>query len=330
MTFLEKSILATIVYYDVLDRPLTNWEIFNYLIKTKDYNYDLNKVLKVLEKSPELAKLINQKNGFYFLKPRRGIIKQRIRRQIIADQKWRKAQRFIKLLQMVPFVRLVALSGSLAMNNTEEDSDIDLLIVAKSGKIWTTRILVTGLIHLTGWRKRGEINQTGICLNHYLADDSLKIGFDSLYNAQSYAHLIPLIDQGNVYQKFQLKNQWIKKYLVFYPQQKKGNLKKIKFSPVLKNIAERCEFLLNFSFGSWTEKRLKKWQTSHIIQTDRNNKERIKKLGKTPAPGRIVVNDHQLEFHPDSSEKNILEKYNKKMQELGLSELGKEQDSGLV
>ena len=57
---LEKSILATLVYYDVLDQPLVNWEIFKYLI-----NYLVAKplsmleVLDILENSSELNKCLS-------------------------------------------------------------------------------------------------------------------------------------------------------------------------------------------------------------------------------------------------------------------------------
>ena len=43
MNSLEKSILSTLVYYDVLDQPLTGWEVFKYLIRFK--NAKLNEVL---------------------------------------------------------------------------------------------------------------------------------------------------------------------------------------------------------------------------------------------------------------------------------------------
>ena len=78
MTSLEKSILSTLVYYDVLDRPLTGWEVFKYLIQSwknlellnycsiAPHNNRLKEVLKNLDNSSELNKLISQKNGFYF------------------------------------------------------------------------------------------------------------------------------------------------------------------------------------------------------------------------------------------------------------------------
>lgn len=58
---------------------------------------------------------------------------------------------------------------------------------------------------------------------------------------------------------------------------------------------------------------------------------RIKKDPLThQSGGRVVFSDSQLEFHPNSPEKWILEKYNKKMKKLGFEELGQEKDSGLI
>ncbi|MEA2113280.1 MAG: hypothetical protein U9P63_01305, partial [Patescibacteria group bacterium] len=192
MTSLEKSILATIVYYDVLDRPLNAWEIFRYMIrrrkadKTRLFrsacNNTLNFVLDALENSLKLREIISQKNGFYFLRGREKIIKERIERQKIADQKWKKARKVIRFLQLIPFIRLVMVSGSLAMNNTKDRSDIDILIVSKFGRIWTCRGLTTLFIHLIGQRRHSNLTKNRLCLNHYLTDRSLKIPCKSLYN----------------------------------------------------------------------------------------------------------------------------------------------------
>ncbi|MAF20084.1 MAG: hypothetical protein CMI55_00175 [Parcubacteria group bacterium] len=321
MTSLEKSILATIVYYDVLDRPLTSWEVFKYLIKTGKNQNDLNKVLQVLENSSELAKFINQKNGFYFLKGRLKIIKQRIRRQIIADGKWKKAKRLIRLLQAIPFIRLVAVSGSLAMNNSKQDSDIDLLIVAKSGRIWTCRGLTTLYLHLIRQRRHDSLTKDRLCLNHYLTDQSLTIPFKSLYNAQTYAHLVPVWQTpSSLYQRFQKANQWINDDLYAYPISQKGSLNKIKSNPYFSLIRNFRESTLDGKLGNRIELLLKKFQVR-----------RIKKDSLTyQTGGRVVFNDQQLEFHPDSPEKGILEKYNQKMKELGFEKLGQEKDSGLI
>ena len=307
---LEKSILATLVYYDVLDQPLVNWEIFKYLI-----NYLVAKplsmleVLDILENSSELNKYISQKNGFYFLKNREEIIELRIKRQIISDRKWKKARRIIRFLQIIPYIRMVAVSGSLAMNNTKEESDIDLLIITKSGRIWTCRALVTLYFHIIGQRRHGKLTKNRFCLNHYITDKSLKIPHKSLYNAQTYAHLVPIWQKEGLYNKFQKYNSWIKEYLVNYPIEKKGYLD-----------TKSKKYVLDIQFGDKLEYFLRNLQE--------------KKIKKEPltykAGGRVVFNDNQLEFHPNSPEKNILRKYNQKMKELGFEELANEKDSGLT
>jgi predicted nucleotidyltransferase len=333
MTDLEKSILATLGYYDILDQPLTAWEIFQYLQKfrkprekpkgasSNSRPKSLFSILKTLETSPDLTKLISQKNGFYFLKGRSGLVRQRIERQKIADQKWKKIRRIVQFLQLIPFVRLVAVSGSLAMHNTKEESDMDLLIVAKNGRIWTCRGLVTLFIHLIGQRRHGKLTKNRVCLNHYLTEKSLKIPFKSLYNAQTYIHLVPLWQaEKGLYRKFQKANKWLNDYLFFNPKENQGYLTRVKSNQVSDYVRKFQEFLLKNKLGQVIEFIFKKFQES-----------RIKRDPLTyQVGGRVVFNDQQLEFHPDSPEKAILEKYNQRMRELGLAELANEKDSGLI
>jgi len=314
MTDLEKSILATLVYYDVLDQPLTSWEVFKYLIKKGNLGQvKPKKIIDLLEVSP----LINQKNGFYFLKGRQKIIKQRIARQRIADHKWKKAKRMVKLIQQIPFIRLVMVSGSLAMDNPKEESDIDLLIVTKAGRIWTCRGLTTLFIHCLGQRRHGLLTKDRFCLNHYLTNQSLKVPFPSLYNAQTYAHLVPIWQaEPGLYKKFQRANQWLGKYLVFYPAGQKGYLRKIKNNQFFTFLRKFRESILDNRIGDVVEFILKKIQA--------------RRINPYQPGGRVVFDDRQLEFHPDSPEKWILEKYNQKMKGFGLAELGQEKDSGLT
>ncbi|MFH1461248.1 MAG: hypothetical protein ABIF84_02410, partial [Patescibacteria group bacterium] len=271
--------------------------------------------------SPELAKFISQQNGFYFLKNRNRIIRERIKRQLTADQKWKKARRIIRLLQTIPFIRMVAVSGSLGMNNPKENSDIDLLIVTQAGRIWTCRALTTLFIHLFGQRRHGQLTRNRFCLNHYLTEQSLRIPYQSLYNAQTYAHLVPLWQaQSNIYQKFQKANLWLNSYLVNYPISEQGYLTALKGNKFLKAIRRLRQFILDTWLGNRLEFFLKEFQ-----------QRRIRKDPLTHKPGgRVVFNDEQLEFHPDSPEKRILEKYNQKIKELGFEELEQEKDSGLT
>ena len=345
--FLEKSILSTIVYYDVLGMPLTGFEVWKYLSnisrishelpresKLEYTNYDFLEVLNKLNES-ELKQFIESKNGFYFLKGRDNLYEQRIERKKIADQKWKKVRGIVKWFQIIPYVRMIAVSGSLAQNNTKPESDLDLMIVIKKGRIWTARAMITFLAALLGVRRHGSKTKDRICLNHYITDESLEIKFKSLYNAQTYAHMVCLIDNYSspsallvvngvptqeVGTEFQKANLWIKDYLYFYPPIQNQNQKFIKSNKILKSLAKFGEFLLDGKIGNRIEKFLKNIQLNHIERHPLRRKK----------GGRIVADDFQLEFHPDSPEKEILEKYNEKISALGFPEFGREKDSGLL
>lgn len=329
MNLLQKSILSTIVYYDTLDYPLTSFEVFKYLcwklsFQHKDFEVDkfgkisLVDIRKNLE-NRELKKFIDKKNGFYFLKGKEEIIRTRIERQKIADQKWKKAKKIIRWLQFIPYLRMVAVSGSLALNNTREESDIDVLVVVHSGRIWLTRFFITAFLQLIGGRRHKNFTKDRICLNHYITDKSLEIKFKSLYNAQTYAHMIPVLEMG-IYEKFQKANRWVKDYLMFWPEFNTKHFKTLKTNSFLKFIAKIGELCLDNKFGDLLERLSRRLQKKSIEKDPLTYKK----------GGRVTIDDTQLEFHPDSPERKILDKYNRIMVQLGIKELAKEKDSGLL
>jgi len=321
MTKLEKAILATLVYYDVLDRPLTGWEIFRYLkrISPNQKPPSLFLVLKTLERSSQLKKYIQQKNGFYFLKGQKKKIEIRIKRQKIADQKWKKVKKVAYWFQWLPFVKAILVSGSLAMHNPKKESDFDLLVITQANRIWTARALTTLFIHLIGQRRHQTLTKDRFCLNHYITDHSLEIHHQSLYNAQTYTHWVFLFGQSKIMKELEKNNYWIKNYLICGPQLGL-NLLQIKESFWQKKLKGLIEKLLNGRLGNQLERILKEFQI-----------QRIKKDPLTyQSGGRVVFNNQELEFHPDSPEKPILKKYNQIMKNLGFPELAREKDSGLA
>lgn len=325
-TELEKRILATISYYDIFDYPLTANEIYSYLIKRNssgdsDYENTLGDVMEALEKSEILSEKIRVRFGFYFLTGRENIMEKRLERKKIADQKWKKARRIFRLLEITPFLRGIFISGSLALGNSRDDSDVDLIVVAKWGRIWTVRTFITLLTSLFGARRHGKVTRDMICLNHYITHKSLRIPFESLYNAQSYIHLVNLYKKKadeEVFGKFQKENEWIGKYAENKITEL-GTHRSIKGNSVLSHISKIFEFILSGGAGDFLEKKFSEFQSARI-----KNDPLYKKPG-----GRIMISDKQLEFHPDSHEKFVIPEFNLRMEKLGLSEFTGQKDSGL-
>ncbi len=324
---LEKQILATIAYYDILNYPLASFEVFLYLINDRRRHSGMSpirllEIVELLDNSEYLKKHIGQKLGFYFLKTSSpDIVQRRLDGRKIAEGKWKKAKKIYRIMRAVPFLRGVLISGSLALGSAKKSSDIDIMVIAKNGRIWTVRVFLTALIFLLGARRNEENTKDKICLNHYITDKSLQIPFFSLYDAHLYSHLINVYGDAEsvkTFQKFQENNSWIKNYVQNY------SLSELRFSTsVGKNkalafIAKIFEFILSGKIGDYFEKTLSKIQ--------------IAKIKKNPSfknkNGRITIGDDQLEFHPQLHEKIVIPEFNKRMKELGLLEFANQKESG--
>jgi len=320
---LEYAILATAVYYDVLGKyPLTALEIYKYLINPSKIPSNSEKVtfrqlINVLDKSEYLKARLQEKSGFYFLPNREDPIKERIKRQKIADRKWKKARRIVKWFQVVPYLRMAAVSGSLAISNTRKQSDLDLIISAKYGRIWTVRFLLNGFLELIGQRRHSQSIEDKVCLNQYITDKYPEIVIQNLSNAHFCAQLVPLLGLDQ-FQEFRLANQWTKEYLPFYSLNQIDHLKLIKPSKTLCNISKFLEFILNTKAGDQLEKSFKKWQKNKVLK--KTNHEYISfsidQVKQKMNRAHLCLSDETLILHyPISRNLEVQNGYRQKIQE---------------
>lgn len=307
---LSKNILATVAYYDALDYPLTSFEIWKYLMRIDYYEENkfsqsviFNEVLKELEKE-NLRKFIEESNGFYFLKGRSELVKKRIDGNKISVSKIKKLRKIIKALRFVPYVRMIGLTGRLAMKSAEAKSDWDLLVVLKSGKIWTGRTLVTLIAHILGKRRHGKKITDRVCLNYFLTDSSLEIATKDLFSASEYFFISPLFDCGGYFKKFQLKNRWISKIKPNFQMAEVGDLRTIKDS-----WASRFLRQIGENIFSW-----------HILESwlEKMEKKKILENPKTYQSGSMVqVTPEALIFLPEPQGPKIFEKFKKRIGAIG-------------
>ncbi|MFH1910384.1 MAG: nucleotidyltransferase domain-containing protein [bacterium] len=122
-----------------------------------------------------------------------------------------------RILRFVPFLRMAALNGSIVRGVENKQSDIDILIIARAGRLYTCRAFATALIQLTGYRRHGQKIAGRICLNCYLNDKNPNIFPQRKSSApkvaRAYKYLIPLVDDG-ISKKFFKVNKWFGKYQV--------------------------------------------------------------------------------------------------------------------
>jgi len=200
---MEKSEKLSVYYHDLFDYPLT----FSDLIKwdtSKNFSLNSRKIQVVCQ------------NNYFFLKGREGLIYKRILKTRISIKKMDIAQKASKVLSIIPGVKMVAVTGSLAMNNAGDKSDIDLMIITKNGTLWTTRLFVYLFICLFGIQKRRPFDKNQkdkLCLNMWMDEhDIIWKSKRNIYTAHEIAQILPLVNKERTYEKFLYQNKWILKY----------------------------------------------------------------------------------------------------------------------
>ena len=305
---LRKNIIATITYYDVLDFPLTSFEIWKHLVAlpTEDglqKSWRLEQVINELE-TEEIKEYILSLQGFYVLCGRKKLVESRRKRELISIKKIQKLKKYSRYLKMVPFVVMITLTGNLSYKNGNEHSDLDVLIACKYGHLWTGRFLMTIVTHLFGIRMHGDKHADRVCLNYYITDKSLEITTKDLFAAHEYSFIMPMYGM-DIFKKFAKENSWIKDYKPHYQT-------KVLKTDLCEEDSSRAQFVRNtfesmFGF-EFIEKYLRKIQ-----------QKKIESNPKTEYKGAMIeVSDKYLIFLPKPHGPEVFEEYKKRLTSLEL------------
>jgi hypothetical protein len=201
---LEKAIYSTVAYRDMFHFPVTPEEILRYLHGVRCSRSEL---LATLSSSDFLESRLDSDGEFFCLKGRGATFAIRRARRALSHAQWPTAHRFARFLAMLPNVRMVAMTGSLAAGNFPEDGDIDFLLVTDAGALWRTRALCRLLAALDGRLRRGLF-----CPNTFLSTPALALNRRTLYDAQELCQMIPLHGL-DVYQTVRHANGWTAEFL---------------------------------------------------------------------------------------------------------------------
>jgi len=214
MNSIHKAILKTLVYADIFKYPLTTSEIHHWLIWQNSAQPPSQKnIILALEN----IKSISKTPPYFYLKNHQKNISLRQQHQHFSQPKLKLAHQAANYLKLIPFINLIAVTGALAMNNSDKNDDIDLIIITQSNKLWLTRVLAIFILELFHLRRRPKTQTINnkICLNLFLDEFSLKIPpvNRNLFTAHEICQLKPIYNKQNTYQKFLHANSWTKKYL---------------------------------------------------------------------------------------------------------------------
>ncbi len=196
---LERAILATITYRDLFDYPVTLPAIHRYLHGIKCAQGD---VRIALQNRHFVNEYLASDGEYFALKNRQALFDLRRGRETRAELLWIKALAHGATLANVPFVRMVAVTGSLAVNNPGRDADIDFMLVTDGGRMWTARLVAKVLQLLSSIFSGREL-----CVNYFVSTRALELDDQGLYVAQELAQMVPLYGQ-ETYEALRERNVW--------------------------------------------------------------------------------------------------------------------------
>ncbi len=238
-TLVLHSAFHTLAYADVFDYPLTADEVYRYL-PLADASFD--EVAQILADETFFSKT----EDYYPLREREGIVEIRQRRAKVAMRLWRKATRYGQIIASLPFVRMVAVTGSLAMNNTDEGKDIDFMIVTAPRHLWTCRALTLLVARFA------KLEGVHLCPNYLVTMKALELEEHSLYVAHELAQMVTLSGM-EVYAEMRRLNGWMADYLpkaLMAPEMPPG-LKRVQKRS---GIQRALEILFRLPLANWFER----------------------------------------------------------------------------
>lgn len=295
----ERAVLKTLLYADIFDFPLTPREIHHYLIECRASPASVEAGLETLSALGYLERA----NGYVAIAGRAELFEIRRDRAMRSARLWPHARRWGIRLAALPFVRMVAVTGALAVNNVGERSDIDYLLVTAPGRLWISRALAVAMV------RAAALRDILLCPNYLITTRRLHFEEHNLFTAHDLTQMVPLYGQA-VYQALWEQNPWWEPYLPqargpvtpAHPVELPGHIRR------LKRLVER-------SLESRVGNALDAWE--------RNRKAR--KFQQQALDGRSQVDglvfDHDVcKGHFEGHGRRTLEAYQARLRQYGLDD----------
>jgi len=294
----QKAIIKTLSFFSLFSYSLTKEEIFVYLWKVKIDRSDLYKKLEEMAED----KVLNEKYGYYFL-PDRDIAENRRQHLLQSELKLKIARKAAKKISGIPFVSAIFVCNSVAFGTADQNSDIDLFIVVRKGRLWLVRFFSNLILLLFGLRVGKKRVGNKICLSFYLSESNLnlqkiKILDEDIYLAFWLATLLPIYDPQKIREKIIQENHWLKELLPNFPERLSFFVKEIQNGAIKSFFKKILEKTWAGVYGDLMEK-----------QAAEAQKAKLKFSLKEQIVPNVILDDMMLKFHENDRRKEYYEKW---------------------
>lgn len=292
----EKAILQTLAYSALFRFPLTKAELWQFLLTdiaiTKD---EFEAALK------HMPKHVIHRGDYYTFTDNAASIEIRRKNMQELQKKLRIAKRAAYYLSYIPTIKLIGISGGVAIGKAEQADDIDFFIITKKHTIFMTRMWIHAILEMLNLRrKRLDVEaQDKICVNLLIDERQLAWpeGLRDVYTAHEIVHMKPLFERSDTYQAFLNHNLWVREFMPNAFE---------KLSSVFGSEWNRNYFTLRVMSALSTIRPFEK--VAALLQ-----KRRMKRYQTTE-----TVTETLLAFHPYDYRAKTLADLNTKLRQLGL------------
>ncbi len=288
--------MSTLGYFDLFQYPLTKDEIYLFHPDTISHSM-IDEALEILCRDKNIFKL----DEFYSLQNDTALIQRRRKGNELAVAQMKTAKKAAKLLSKFPYVKGIAVSGSLSKNFANEKTDIDFFIITDANRLWIARTfmhLYKKLTFLTG-------RQHWFCMNYYVDEEALEIAEKNIFTAVEIVTLLPMHGRSSL-SMFITANDWTKTYLPAHvfsiaatPEIKQGVIGKV----IEKMLSGKAGDVIDKWLMNITDRRWQKKAQNHQLNS------------KGICMG-MMVGRHFSKPDPKNFQDKVVEQHRTKVQQL--------------
>ena len=201
---LQRNIFTAVAYRDIFQFAPSVTEIHRYLPFASATREQVEAALGAGDLVPGF---LATDGSHYALRGREAFFALRNQRRLYSARLMKKACITAARLASLPFIEMIALTGSLAAENPDEEADIDLIIVTSADRLWRVNAMTSVLRFVDQ-----KLGPRHFCPNVMRTTQALEFESRRLYTAQEMGMMVPLYGYHRYLEIFE-RNSWMFKFL---------------------------------------------------------------------------------------------------------------------
>lgn len=284
---LAASVLRTLLYYGLFRFPLSTTELRLLADEPCADEHAMERALASLEREGYIGR-----RGDHAFIGDPAQVEERRAGEARAARMQARARRRARLIARFPFVRAVALSGTLSKGVLGPEDDVDFFVITAPGRVWLCRAL------LMGFKKLVLLNSHRLfCVNYLVDEQQLAIPDRNRFTATEIAWLRPLIGPAQA-AAFFAANPWVAEFLPNWRSASNG-LGEVSPTGVLKRWLESA---FGGALGARLDERCRAWIAGH-------NQRRYRHLAAADFAVALRTSAGASKHHPQHYQRRILERF---------------------